>query len=351
MNNFNIFYDVTKPIIQKSIKSFNDSILIEKLDLIKDNLKIFAKLNESGKMIRGVLVCLGYKLSNDKIDYSIPLATAYEVFETSILVHDDIIDNDNLRRGQQTIPYYNKLKYKKISNKEHFSNSIGICIGDYGLFKSNEIIIDNYSNDNQFKKILSTYNNIIINTIRGKTLDVIIPFEEKNKISNNNLQLENSILEIYKLKTAYYTLVGPLTLGMILGQNTNEEINDIKKFALPLGIAFQIQDDLLGIYSNDKNMGKTVGSDIKEFKQTLLYSYTKQTKYYKELLDYYGKEDINIDKVKYIFDICGAKEYCINKMNELYNKSSNILDEITWLNKENKKILNDLILYLKNRTK
>ena len=351
MNSFNNFYDVTKPLIQKSIKSFNDSILIEILDLIKDNLKIFAKLNESGKMIRGVLVCLGYKLNNDKIDYSIPLATAYEVFETSILVHDDIIDNDNLRRGQQTIPYYNKLKYKNISNKDHFSNSIGICIGDYGLFKSNEIIIDNYSNDNQFKKILSTYNNIIIDTIRGETLDVIIPFKEKNKLNNKNLKLEDSILEIYKLKTAYYTLVGPLTLGMILGKNTNEEIDDIKNFALPLGIAFQIQDDLLGIYSDNKKIGKTVGSDIKEFKQTLLYSYTKQTKYYDELLKYYGKEKSSINEVKKIFDKCGAKEYCIDKMNQLYNKSLNILKEITWLRKEDKEILNDLVLYLKNRTK
>ena len=351
MNNFINFYNTTKPLIQNSIKEFNNSILKENNSLIKDNLEVFAKLNENGKMIRGVLICLGYKLNNSVIDHAIPLSTAYEVFETSILVHDDIIDNDNLRRGQQTIPYYNKSKYKDYIGNAHFSDSIGICIGDYGLYKSNELIINNYSNDNHFKNILLTFNDTVINTIRGEILDVIIPFVEKNKILNNDLKLEDNILEIYKFKTAYYTLVGPLTLGMILGNNKDDEVNDIINFSLPLGIAFQIQDDLLGIYSDDKNMGKTVGSDIKEFKQTLLYSYTKQTDYYDELMKYYGSENINIDEVKNIFSKCGAKDYCINKMNELYDESLNILSKITWLKDDDKAILSDLIDFLKNRKK
>jgi len=351
MNNFVDFYNNTKPLIQNAIKDFNNNILNENNELIKDNLEVFAKLNENGKMIRGILICLGYKFNNSDMDYAVPLSTAYEVFETAILVHDDIIDNDDLRRGQQTIPYYNKNKYKDYKDNDHFSDSIGICIGDYGLFKLNELIINNYADDNQFKKLLTTFNDTVINTIRGEILDVVIPFMEKNKISNNNLKLEDNILEIYKLKTAYYTLVGPLTLGMILGNNKDEEINDIINFALPLGIAFQIQDDLLGIYSDNQNIGKTVGSDIKEFKQTLLYSYTKQTEYYDELMQYYGSEDINVDEVKNIFDRSGAKDYCINKMNELYNESLDILNNISWLKNDDKQILNDLIVFLKNRKK
>ena len=349
MNEFSTFYKNIKPLIEKSINIFNYDILSESNNIIKDNLKVFTELNNSGKMIRGVLISLGYSFNNKDIEYSIPLSTAYEVFETSILIHDDIIDNDNLRRGKQTVHYYNKVKYKDFKNSEHNSNSIGICIGDFGLYKANEIIINNYLNDPILGKIISTYNNIVINTIKGEILDVIVPYEEKNKIFNNNL--EENIIEIYKLKTAYYTLVGPLTLGMILGNNNENEIKDIQNFAFPLGVAFQIQDDLLGIYSTNDNIGKNVGSDIKEFKQTLLYSYTKQTKYYNELLKYYGNENININEVKSIFDKCGAKKYCIDKMNQLYNESLNILNEITWLKKEDKEILNDLVLYLKNRKK
>lgn len=77
----------------------------------------------------------------------------------------------------------------------------------------------------------------------------------------------------------------------------------------------------------------------------------KKTKYYNELLRYYGKEESSINEVKHIFDKCGVKEYCIDKINELYNESLNILNEITWLRIEDKEILNDLIIYLKNRTK
>ena len=156
-------------------------------------------------------------------------------------------------------------------------------------------------------------------------------------------------MDIYKLKTSFYTLVGPLSLGMLLGNNSDKEITDIKKFALPLGIAFQIQDDILGIYG--ENIGKTIGSDIKEFKQTLLYAYTKDTKYYNELLKYYGKEDYDIDKVKEIFINSGALEYATNKMNELYEESKNMLKEIKWLNDDKKEILYDLIKFLKDRKK
>ena len=347
MNKFIDFYQAIKPRIREAIQIFNDSLKQEKNPVINDNIKAFCLLNESGKMIRGTLITLGYNFNNSDITYSLPLACAYEVFETSILIHDDIIDNDELRRNQ-TITAYNNEKYKKFRNK-HMSESIAICMGDFGLYKAYDLIIQNYGKDKNFSKLLKTYNDIIIDTIRGEIIDVITPFEEKNKLFQGNI--EKNVMDIYELKTAWYSIVGPIILGMLLGNNTDKQINDIINFALPLGIAFQIQDDLLGIYADLDKIGKKPGSDIREFKQTLLYAYTKNTPYYNDLLKEYGKNNYNLENVQNILEKCGAKKHCIEKADELYLKSSNQLNSIKWLDNNHKEILSDLIKYLKNRDK
>ena len=109
-------------------------------------------------------------------------------------------------------------------------------------------------------------------------------------------------------------------MGLILGGIDDDKLEDIKKFGEKVGIAFQIQDDILGIYSD---MGKVIGSDIKEFKQTILYSYVmKDEKYKNELLKYYGKENITSDEInetRRIFKECGAYEYANNLASSYVN--------------------------------
>ena len=338
MNEFKSFYKNNKVFLDNVIEKYNEDLLKESNDIIKDNLKQFKRLNSNGKRIRGILIMLGYFLNNNDILYSIPLAASYEFFQTSILIHDDIIDNDNIRRGEKTIPFYNKEKYNIDDNNTY--NSIGLCIGDLGLYYSNKIIIDNYDN----LDILSLYNKIVIDTIRGEIIDVVIPFKEKNNLKVSNL--EEEIMNIYSLKTAYYTIVGPLSLGMKLGGFKDEEISKFDKFSTNLGIAFQINDDLIGIYND--NLDKVIGSDIEEFKQTILYSYTKNTKYYSELMKYYGKKiDANsIEKVRDIFNKSGAKDYAINLKNKLYKEARCILDDISFIDEDKKNILYGLVDYL-----
>ncbi len=352
-NGFIKYYNNTKINLAKYIDKFNDELLNENSIIIKDNLKQFANLNSDGKLIRGVLVNLGYKIIKEESDYSYPLALAFEVFQTSILIHDDIIDNDDLRRGKTTIHAYNYDKYYKLtksSKSKELSNNLAICIGDLGFYKANYIISNNYKNDSNLGNILDYYNEVVINTIRGEILDVVLPFNEEFKLDNNSL--EENILEIYKLKTAYYTIVGPLSLGMILAGCSKEKLKDIEKIGYTLGIAFQLQDDMLGIYGEE--IGKPVGSDIEEFKQTLLYAYTKKNKkYYDELLKVYGKKvDKNsLSKVREIFKNSGAYSYTLDMINSLYEESEKALNDINWLKEEDKEIIIGFIEYLKNRRK
>lgn len=342
--------------LDKVIKDYNSNLIKNKTGYLKNNLQFFTNLNSNGKMIRGFLVNLGYKISTSKIsNYSMNLALAYEIFQTSILIHDDIIDNDNFRRGVETISYANYKNYSKYNFEEakKTSDSIALCIGDYGFYEANQVIVQNYKNDSNLLDILSYFNDIVLKTIDGELMDVVLTFECKNNMFNDS-NLEDNIISIYKLKTAYYTIIGPLCLGMILGGTSTDKIKDITKFCEKIGIAYQVQDDILGIY-NDQ-MGKVVGSDIKEFKQTILYSYVngKPNEYKNELLKYYGKTNItkeDIESVRKIFKDSRAYDYAHNYMNNLYDEGLNLLDSFSWISNDDKDILKGFVMYLKERNK
>ena len=276
---FNEFYKKISKEINNNLKEYNETLVKDKKGFLKENLEYFKNLNSDGKLIRGFLIALGYKMSKENIEYSYKLSLAYEIFQTAILIHDDIIDNDNLRRGKDTIHYANFKKYKSFNevDAKKTSESIGICIGDYGFFKVNEIIIKNYKDNPNFIKLFNYYNDIVLKTVEGELIDVILSFEGKYIKENKNL--EENIMLVYKLKTAFYTIIGPLSLGLILGGIDDEKLEDVNNFGEKIGVAFQIQDDILGIYSD---MGKVIGSDIKEFKQTILYSYILKNAKYKE---------------------------------------------------------------------
>jgi len=323
---------------------------------IENIIDDFIDLNKDGKYIRGTLIALGYFLSNKELDNDyLNLAYAYEMFQTSVLIHDDIIDNASIRRGKNTIPSRICKKYlNKINNKDYhddvlnIANSLGICAGDLGFYEANKLIIKNYSNNPNLIKILELYNDIIIRTIKGEMLDVILPFKGKYNLSNPE---EKDILDIYHLKTSWYTIIGPFFLGFILGGKDIDE--KIKNILNKLGIAFQIKDDILGIFSNSKDIGKSNTSDIEEFKQTILYSHVISTKYKEEFLSIYGKKNITdkeLEKVREILKISGSYDYAINYLNNLYIEVLNDIDNIKLLD-IGKDILKGLLIYINIREK
>lgn len=352
MEPFVNYYKKIKKEIDDKIILLNNELEKEPNSLINENVKLLTNLNKDGKRIRGVLVNLGYNLLNNNENYAQDLAVAYEMFQTAILVHDDIIDNDEKRRGVDTIHYSNYKKYKEYDESaKHLGESIAICMGNYGLYVANRIISEKYANEPNLSKVLLNFNDTVLTTIKGELIDVILPFKGKNNLLDSK-SIEENIMEIYRMKTAHYTIIGPLSTGLILAGAKNEYLKDIEKFGEKVGIAFQIQDDILGIYSNE--MGKVKGSDIKEYKQTILYSHIINTKYKDELLSIYGNSDLTeeaINKVQELFKISGSYEYATNKMNEMYNESLEILEKIDWIKEDKKDILRGFVEFLRTRNK
>lgn len=349
---FFIYYKTKLKEFETDLKKINKSFLENDNPIVIDAVNKFINMNGDGKFLRGCLIDLGYKLTKND-DYAKTLSLAYETFETSILIHDDIIDNAHLRRNKETIHETYKDEFKKYNvENDNTNTSLALCIGDLGFFYTNEMITKKYKNDKNLAKLLSYYNNIVIKTIKGEIIDVALPFIEKN--DKKHALHEEDIMEIYRLKTSWYTVVGPFILGMILGNSKAKDIETFEKVLEPLGIAFQIKDDILGIYSSKEILGKSVYSDIEEFKQTILYSYVKikRNDLLDELLKYYGKSitEEESKKVQKLFEESGALEYATNKMNEMFNEVYANIKSMD-IKEYTKNILLGLILFLRLREK
>ena len=314
---------------------------------LEEALEQFTSSNKGGKFLRASLIALGYQSMGNEDDSYLPLGIALEIFQTSILIHDDIIDKADKRRGLDTIP----VKYQKIYGdaikdgndfevkRKDIGNSMALCLGDLGFYLALQIIVQNYRNNKNLDRVLEYYNSVAIKTCEGEMVDVILPFYEEFYGTEDDL--ESHVMEIYKLKTAWYSVVGPYCLGAILGGLDDEKVHKLEDALINLGVAFQIKDDLLGIYGDEKYIGKSVTSDVSEFKQTILYSYAINTEYKDDLLKYYGKEISNDDmsKVKEIFDKSGAKEYAEKTMDRLFKESFQDILDLKFLDLDKKKLL------------
>ena len=348
---FKKYYKNTKEKIEKSINEYNSS-LIENKDnrIIKELIREFTELNSDGKYIRGTLIAIAYNnyINDDKY---LPLAVSYETFETAVLVHDDITDKGETRRGKKTIHVKEREKYSNINNKEDiydFSNSQAMWIGNLAYFLINKNILNNYNSSIHLSKILSKYNEIVIETIKGEIIDINLPFESKYLAY---LTKEEEVIDIYKKKTAKYTILGPYELGLsLLGKDISINLRETLE---NIGICFQIKDDILGVFGDSNIMGKPNVSDIEEFKQTILYTYTLNTEYRNELLKYYGHKitSEDLEEVRNIFIKSKALEYAENKMKELINISINNINHEVDLTDKTKKLLKGLIEFIETRNK
>ena len=348
---FYTYYTNLRERLDKKIRVMNKDFL-EKNDnnIIKDAVKRFMNLNSDGKYIRSFMIDLGYNLnSKTNSNYSDYLALSYETFETAILVHDDIIDNATIRRGKKTIPVTYMEMFGEKKSKD-LANSMGICLGNYGFYESLFVLSKEYGTNKNFAKIIEYYCEVVLSTIKGEIMDVYLPFKEKY-YNDNKIELDD-ILEIYKLKTSWYTIVGPFALGLLLKGATPKEVKAFEEALMPLGIAFQIKDDLLGVFSDSNTIGKDT-NDISEYKMTILYYYAFKSKYKSDLLKLYGKKKLSakeIDKVRQIFIDSGAYDKSTNYMNDLFKQTRDNIDKLN-VTKEYKDLFSGFIDFLEIRNK
>lgn len=374
LETFRQFYEGTYKRLEKKTHAYNRSLKKDDNPIIRPFMEDLADLNQGGKMLRGMLVVFGYQIAKhargaSDIDLSISdaLAQTFEMFQTGVLVHDDVIDNAAQRRGKITVHrrYEHRLDVRDIrmvsgiEKPQEIAKSVGICVGDLGIYYANKLLADSYGSDPALGQLISYFDDIVIQTIRGELLDVVLPYEIQDPGIGEEERaklLEKSIYDIYFLKTAGYSVIGPLHLGMILGGAEPKEMAALDRCARDIGIAYQIMDDILGVFADPKILGKDVGSDVAEYKQTILYMYVRTMKpeFAEELLQYYGKKHVtsrDIEQVQRIFEESGALAYAQSVLADHFESAERKISRMKFMDAEDKKILRGFISYCKGRRK
>jgi geranylgeranyl diphosphate synthase type I len=208
----------------------------------------------------------GYKcFENEKEEEILESSISIELIEGFLLQHDDIIDQDEKRRGgKSSWKFFQDDHIKKgyTGNSKLYGDSCAIIAGDLGCAFANQIIARSGFSAERKVKALDKLNQIVIDVGYGEQLDVLVELRPG--------ATEEDTLRIHHFKTAKYTVEGPVHLGAILGGAQENDLKILSEYGIPLGQAFQIQDDILGMYGDEVKLGKPADSDLKEGKQTLL---------------------------------------------------------------------------------
>jgi len=270
------------------IDSFLTGLIEERANSDRGLVELYETFREAGregKHIRGSLVKLGYEIAlghfTGKCEKILPACAAFEILQTAILGQDDVIDKSPLRRGRDSIWRASArlaAVRRMAANREaddggkenaddfHYGISQAICLGDVGISLANRLVIESSFDSDRKIEAMKTFIGVQLHTMDGEMLDVLMSYEK-------DYGDEERILKIARLKTAWYTIAGPLQLGAVLGGASGELLDAMRRYGIFLGTAFQLRDDILGIDATEAEIGKSNTSDIAEGKVTLLAHY------------------------------------------------------------------------------
>ncbi len=261
-------------------------------------------LSNGGKRIRPLLVLLSAESFGLQMENALPAASAIETFHNFTLIHDDIMDKADIRRGKPTV-------HKK------WDENLAILSGDTMLVWAYKML-ESYDGDT-YKKLSSLLNQTAIEVCEGQQMDM--DFENRDNVHIDEY------LEMIRLKTAVL-LGAALKFGGIVAKTNDNNLQKIYRFGMNLGIAFQIQDDYLDSFGNTEHFGKKIGGDILDRKKTFLFIKTLQKadkndkKHLTELFDNKLIEDDNL--IKQVLDIYNRYNIpeIAKKEIDLYTKKS-----------------------------
>ena len=320
-------------IMTEYIKIFEDYLKKEfKYNKPKNLYKPVKYLLESGgKRLRPLIALHVSEFLGGKISDTLPAAAALEIFHNFTLAHDDIMDNSMMRRGKKTI-------------NSKWDNNTGILSGDVMLIISYEIL--NQYQDSIYINLSKKLTEISRLVCEGQQAD--IDFSSKNNIT------ENEYFEMIKNKTAVL-IGGSFMFGGIIAEANDLNTDLLYNIGLNLGIAFQLEDDLLDCFGDQEKFGKKIGGDIIEKKKTLLYLFTNSKLGPKKKIEFENifnsseiAESEKINSIKSFYESSGALKYVKNKVKVYFDKAAQLINKLE-LDSDTKRKLNQFSETLLNR--
>jgi geranylgeranyl diphosphate synthase, type I len=213
-----------------------------------------------GKRLRAALVVAGYQAASPVADIepALDAGLALELLHGYFLVHDDWMDQDSMRRGGPSVHTALAGRYAS----EHLGAAAAVLGGDLLVALATDLISRVDVPPRRLPHVFTTFSEMQIHAVAGQQLDLIKGDRDPERT--------------YELKTGSYTVRGPLVLGAHLAGAPTRLVSALDRFAMPIGVAFQHRDDLLGAFADPEQTGKPRGSDLKAGKHTALYAHGVQ---------------------------------------------------------------------------
>ncbi|MFA5200134.1 MAG: polyprenyl synthetase family protein [Candidatus Omnitrophota bacterium] len=311
------------------IKTIDRLYSLNKLSpLLFESIKEF--ICRPGKRVRPILFCIGYLGFSKKAAAGLyRSALSLELLHDFMLVHDDIIDKSDTRRG---CPSMHALlnRYLRHRGKIKFNGEdLAVVIGDVMYAMGLDAFLTVKENlrykENALRKLISA----ALYTGSGEFIELLLGIKELGKVT------QEDIYRIYDYKTANYTFASPLTMGSTLAGAKASQTKRLFSYGILLGRAFQIKDDIIGTFGEEKDTGKSNLTDIKEAKRTLLIWYAFNHACKKDKLtikrimgaESYGNSELL--KMRGIIVQSGALAYSKNQIQYLFSKAKKQLSGLT----------------------
>jgi geranylgeranyl diphosphate synthase, type I len=269
-----------------------------------------------GKRFRPALLLAAFHAVDDEAPDSVALdaGAALELLQTYLLVHDDWMDQDDVRRGG---PAVHAMLAHHFGSRT-LGDASSILAGDYASAMALEAMARVKADGQRIARATVLFAHIQQDAIRGQQIDLV--------------GRPHSVEVMHDLKTGSYTVRGPMLLGAVLAGASAATIDRLTRFAKPLGVAFQLRDDLIGAFGHPKDTGKPFGSDIRSGKKTALADEASERAGQSDrklLQRTLGKRDATDDEVRAItqlYERCGARDAVERRLKQLGKKATSALD-------------------------
>lgn len=263
-----------------------------------------------GKRFRPRMVFSAYQaLGGIDLEAAAYVGAAFELLHTALIVHDDVIDNDFIRRGAPNISgtYRAAALQSGASQRaaEHKGLSAAVIAGDLALFNAYRFIDRSGVGDDKRMRLLEVMDDALFASAAGELIDV-------DFATARDMPRVDDILTMERLKTAVYSFECPLQAGAILADAPEDVVVTLGDFGREIGIAYQIVDDVLGVFGLESETGKTTIGDLREGKRTVLISFLKSTAAWEQVESLFGKTDLTEEEAQFVREALvtsGAKAF------------------------------------------
>lgn len=283
---------------------------------------------QGGKRFRPRMVMAAYAgLGGTDMDAASYVGASFELLHTALIVHDDVIDRDFVRRGIPNISgsYRDHAVDRGVSVDiaEHRGVSAAVIAGDLALFNAYRLIDRSGVGSPVRERLLDVLDEAMFASAAGELIDVDFSIDPE-------MPLVDDIVTMERLKTAVYSFETPLQAGAILAGGGDDVVLTLGDFGREIGIAYQIVDDVLGVFGEEEATGKTTIGDLREGKRTVMIAFASSTPAWARLHDLIGKPDLSLDEAdaaRALLVSCGARAFADDLARSYANRALALLAE------------------------